>query len=154
MEILNSAAGWVLIVLSQFLAIDGVHVGLMMLVVVFLVDYATGLGASWAERHTRESSSPFFLQSKKMRDSLLKACTYLLFIFMSWVMWYLFFDGTVTLPISTKPINIISITIGVCIAVEMWSILENMKRMGFDLLGKIVRTFKTFWKTYNEVTHE
>lgn len=152
-ELIGSVWGWIMIVLCQFFSIEGVSFGLLFLFVFFIIDYVTGLGASWKERKNQLSVPPFFFESKKMRMSLLKACTYLLFIFMSWVMWFLFFDGTVHLPVSTKEINIIGITIGICIAIECWSILENMKRMGFDVLEKTMNLFKNLWKHYRTITH-
>lgn len=150
-ELASSVYGWIVLVLCQFLAIDGVQTSLILLLIMFTIDYVTGLSAAWKEG--KENDAPFFIESKKIRQSILKACTYLLFIFMSWMMWYLFFDGTVHLPVSTKEVNIISITIGICMAVEMWSVLENMKRLGFDLLAKVRKTFSGFWKAYKNISH-
>lgn len=151
-ELIGSVWGWLLLLACQFFAIDGVRLGLLFLLLFFIIDYVTGLGAAWRERGQNNASAPFFFESRKMRMSLLKACTYLMFILMSWMMWLLFFDGTVQLPVSTKEVNIIGITIGICIAIECWSILENCKRMGFDIIGGIATAFKGFWKSYKTIT--
>lgn len=153
-EMLTSVIGWIVIALCQFLVIEGVRPGLSILGIVVVIDYVFGTCASWRERKTSIAlPAPFFIESRKIRKSLLKAVVYMLFIFMSWVMWFLFFDAPVRLPVSTHDTNVISITIGICIAIEFWSILENAKRMGFDLIGRIVKTFKEFWKGYDEIKH-
>lgn len=153
-ELASSVYGWIVLVLCQFLAIDGVQTGLILLLIMFTIDYVTGLSAAWKEGKGKENDSPFFIESKKIRQSILKACTYLLFIFMSWMMWYLFFDGTVHLPVSTKDVNIISITIGICMAVEMWSVLENMKRLGYDFISKIHNAFTGFWDAFKKISNK
>lgn len=152
----TSVCGWIILIAAQVMVIDGVRSGTIVLGVVFLIDYITGMGASWKEWKQEKAAGekgmpPYFLQSNKLRKSLLKATTYLLFVGMSWVAWYLFFDGKIHLPLSSKEVNVISITFGLCIAVECWSILENMKRIGFDLIGQISKTVKGFWRGYKEI---
>lgn len=149
LEMLDSWVGWLLMALSQVLAVAHVKAGIIALGVVFVFDFITGVAASYSIwREVKAQQSVYFLESRKMRNSLLKACTYLLFICMSWLVWYLFINGTVQLPMSDISVNIIEISIGICIAIECWSILENMKRLGFDLLAKISRVFKGFWKLF------
>lgn len=147
--------GMIVLAACQIMAIAGVKFGLITLGVVFLIDYITGLAAyykSW--KAAPGAKEPYFFQSRRARDSILKACTYFLFIGMSCVMWRMFFNGNINLPISDKQVNIIEIAFGICIAVECWSILENMKRLGFDLLARISKTFKGFWKSYKEIKNE
>lgn len=151
-DLLGSLYGWILLVLCQVFMISGVKAGLIGLGVVFIIDYITGLVASWTEwKAAKVKRSTYFLESKKFRKSLLKATTYFLFVGMSYLMWYLVFDGGVQLPVSNKEVNIITVAFGICIAIECWSILENMKRSGYDILGAFRTAFKGFLKTYNEV---
>ncbi|MCZ2393048.1 MAG: phage holin family protein [Chitinophagales bacterium] len=155
LSLLGSFWGWVLLILCELVMIPGVKVGLIGLGVVFVLDYITGLSAYWIEwrkdKVKNDIETPYFFQSKKMRKSLVKAITYFLFVAMAWLMWFMFFDGTMRFPMSTREFNVINIAFGICIAIECWSILENMKRMGYDLIGAIGKAFKNFWKTYHVI---
>lgn len=155
--LMSSFWGWMLIILGQLFMIEGVRAGLIGLGVVFMLDFITGLRASWIEHRRKKKTgqmAPYFLQSDKIRKSILKATSYFIFVGMSWLMWYLFFDGTMNLPMSTKDVNIITIAFGICITIECWSVLENLKRMGFDFLGRIGKAFKGFWTGYRDVNGE
>lgn len=73
---------------------------------------------------------------------------------MAAIMYKMFFDGSIHLPLSNREANIIEISFGICIAVECWSILENMKRLGFNLLGSITKAFKGFYGALKAVKGE
>lgn len=152
-EMLSSAWGVILLLVSTLIqslfSIEGFKFSLMALGVVFLVDFITGCWASWKEFKGQKSWS--FFESKKFRESIAKAGTYFIFIGMGWILWKLFFDAPIKLPFSTKGVNIIQIFFGICIAIESWSILENMKRLGFDLIGRISKTAEGFWQTIKKV---
>lgn len=155
-NVLSSFWGWLILIGCQLFMIEGVQAGSIGLLVVFLVDFATGLFVShkfWKAKPLAERP-PYFIESGKIRRSMLKGITYLMFVAMSWLMWYLFFDGTTNLPMSSKEFNIISLAFGICIAIECWSVLENMKRLGYDILGGVGRAFKGFWKGYRDVNGE
>lgn len=152
-ELFTSFWGIIIVGINLFLAPAGVKSGLIALGVVFMIDFFTGLSASYKEyrKDKSELSAPYFLQSKKLRHSILKACTYFVFIIMSWIMWRLFFNGEIPMPLSDKAINIIEAAFGLCIAVECWSIIENIKRLGFDLFGEILKAIKGFRSTGKEL---
>lgn len=150
-EMLSSGWGVLILVLSTafqaLFAIEGFKFSLICLGVLFICDFISGCWASWKEYEGAKSWS--FFESKKFRESVTKACTYFLFVAMGWVMWKLFFDAPIPLPFSSKGVNVIQIFFGICIAIECWSILENMKRLGFDLIGRMTKTFKGIWKSIN-----
>lgn len=150
--LMTNVKGVILLLLAQVLALQGVQTGFIALGIAFTFDFITGTAASWYE-NKKQNKKPkiYFIESRKLRRTIIKATTYLIFIMMSGGFYFLFFDGTFGLPISTKTFTIIEITFGMCIAVECWSILENFKRLGFDIVGKITNMAKHFWKSFNAV---
>lgn len=142
-EILTTAKGWVIIVTSGIVSLSGTSKAILALVIVYILDFITGCWASWKEH--KENPQPiraYFIESAKIRKSIVKATGYMMFIFLAWVLTILYFDREVRLPYSKKDLTIVQIVIGVCIATEGWSIIENFKRMGFDLVGRVTGAYK------------
>lgn len=156
---LTSLAGLIILAIGQVLALPGVDFGWKALLAVYLIDFITGVAASYKEWKEKKASgvqdaataSPYFFKSRSATHSLLKAITYILFIAMAWLMWKMFFDEGVQLPLSSHTVSIIQIAFGICIAIEGWSIIENMKRLGFDLIAKISNAFVGFWKAFRQI---
>lgn len=155
-DLFSSFWGWLVFVVCQLFMIEGFRAGFVGLGVLFLLDFMSGIGASWVEskKEVLTSNAPYFIESKKIRGTLIKAVAYSLFIGMSYLMYVTFFNGTTGLPMSDKEFNIISICFGLCIAIECWSIIENVKRMGYDLIGALVKVFKGFWNTYEQIKRD
>lgn len=156
-ELFTSVAGWISVTIGTLVnylfSIDGFKDNVVVFAIVFVVDFTTGCFASWKESCIKNKSWSFF-SSRRFRDSINKGLTYLLFICMSYVVWILFHNEPIQLPLLTKKLNIIQIAFGICLAIEFWSILENMKRLGFDIIGKINATAKGFWKTTKSIKGE
>lgn len=111
--------------------------------IIFLLmlalDFATGIFASWIEyKNNPKPIDVYFIESKKLRQSLAKMVTYgicIIFVYMFEIVLQIKpfeFDNawfSVSLTIG-------NITIILCALVEFYSILENAKRSGFDVIGK------------------
>lgn len=144
--------GWIMLGLSEMLSLGHFKLGLSVLLFVFLLDFATGIWASAQE--IKQSGRRFNLydfQSKKVRLSITKALTYICFILFSWLFYLYMFDKSFPMPGSTKSFTVPEITLGVCIAVECWSNIENCKRAGYDILGKIRMAARKLWSTFNTI---
>ena len=63
-----------------------------------------------------------------------------------------FFIKTIAITsISDKELTITSIAVAFCFAIEFFSILENLKRSGFDLIGGFKKTAKNIWSLIHTV---
>lgn len=155
-EMCTSAWGIIILALSTLFQalfqIDGFQFSLVALGVLYVADFLTGCAASWKEANSIKSWT--FFESKRFRESISKGVTYFVFIAMGWFLYKIFLDEPIPIPFSSKGVNVIQIFFGICIAIESWSILENMKRLGFDLIGKISTTFKGFWTAKKQITDE
>lgn len=152
--LLTSLKGWLAIFVGQFLAIGNVQRGLWWLLALFILDFVTGFIASVIEKK-KAGIAPkvYFFESGRARDSLVKATGYCLFIIVVYALYDLFFDGKIGLPISTKSFTIVELAIGVCIGIESWSNIENMKRSGVDIVGTVQQAAKKLWQTFNIIKH-
>lgn len=148
-KLLSTLKGWSLLALSQIIAMSGTKRAIVALVVVFIVDFITGCMASWVEHKANPTPvSAYFIQSSKIRKSGIKAIGYMSFILLSWLFMVLYFDKKVKLPGSSLEFTIQQLIIGVCIATEGWSNIENLKRCGFDIIGNITVAAKSLWKVF------
>src|SRR5690606_240318 len=122
------------------------------LIVVFHLDFITGCIASWIEhKKNGDKVQVYFFESAKMRLSVVKGVTYCLLIFFAYIFSVLFFDVPIKLAGSTKHFTAVELITGVCICIEVWSNIENLKRAGFDIVGKISGTAKSVWKVVREI---
>lgn len=148
----QSLFGWLLFGLSQLLSIGHIKMGVWVLLGVFIADFITGVTASFHEKKLNgERCSIYDFRSGKVRLSILKGVTYILFILLSWFFYVYMFDKALPMPGSTRAFTIPEIGVGICIAVESWSIIENFKRLGFDLIGKIQNIASKVWNVINTV---
>ncbi|WP_444671273.1 phage holin family protein [Flavobacterium columnare] len=105
----------------------------------FILDFATGILASWVEH-------------KKMpvRVSVVKAISYFVFIALIFGFEKAFGIKTFSiLNISDNQFTLTTIAIAFCSFIEFFSILENCKRSGFDIIGKSQEAAKKTWKIIN-----
>lgn len=140
---------------SVFIALaslSGSKLALLFLSLALVADFVTGCWASWIECKQKEiQASVYFIESRKIRASFSKMITYGLLIAISWFLYVLFFDVLIGIPYSTKQFSLVELTIGLCISVELWSMIENMKRAGFDLIAKVQNIIKNAWQLFREV---
>jgi len=120
---------------------------LIFLFVVFVIDFGTGILASYCEMKDQKIPVKVFLiESKKLRSSLVKAITYMMLIAFVYGFEKIFFIKEFNFAsISDKAFTVTTIAVGACNVIELISILENMKRSGYDLLGKIKSSAKKIW---------
>lgn len=153
----TSITGLVTLLSSFIIALNGIQRAILALMLVFFLDLITGCIASWVEHRKNENRiKVYFFESSKMRLSVVKAISYMMLILFAWLLAGLFFDLPIGLTGSSKQFTVVELTTGACIAIEVWSNIENLKRAGFDVLGKAksiikqVYNFKDLLKTGKE----
>lgn len=148
------------------------------LFVVFAVDFATGIFASYYENLLEEKKKPsyqkiadssigikflfklqFFISnisSEKLRKSVIKAIGYALFILLAYAIQHLF--GIKTWKFDSFSHVEWSLTLlaqAICIGFEIWSILfENFKRMGLDLIDMFLNIFSRYKEVKKEIKED
>lgn len=147
-----------------------------MLALVYTLDFITGVYASYVEaKSTDEFKAEFATKttygqklyakvklffdnfsSEKWRKSIVKAIAYLLLILLVYFVENIFLIRTFHIEsISTKEWTVTLITQGVCIIIEMYSIIfENLKRAGFDIIDSVVGIFRKYNKVSREIKEE
>lgn len=129
---------------------------LIFLFIAFVIDFGTGVLASYCEMKDQKLTVKVYLiESKKLRSSLVKAITYMMLIAFVFGFEKIFFIKEFTFSgISDKSFTVTIIAIAACIVIELLSILENMKRSGYDLLGKIKTSAKKIWALKKTISGE
>tara|TARA_R110000744_G_scaffold376168_1_gene490242 strand:- start:430 stop:993 length:564 start_codon:yes stop_codon:yes gene_type:complete len=125
---------------------SGVPTMMLLLAAVILADFITGMIASYIEWKDGKVETPnvYFIESKKIRNTIVKSLSYLLFIALIAFFEVAFF--TVNIPrlseiLSSKEFTGTEIAIGICVVIEFYSVLENFKRGGVDIIGKVKTVF-------------
>lgn len=123
--------------------LTSVQKALILLLIFFVIDFITGIIASWREKKDKEKIDPTvkeqsLISSEKLKLSAVKAFTYASAILGVWGIEKVFFIRTFKFEnISTEDLTITLIFVGFCCAIEFYSIVfENFKRMGFDISKK------------------
>ena len=122
---------------------------LLLLMIFFILDFITGIIASWSEKRIKEKEDPSLkeqalISSDKLKLSAIKAFTYTSSILGVWGIEKVFFIKTFKFEnISTEDLTVTLIFIGFCCAIEFYSIVfENFKRMGFDIAKNFLKVVK------------
>ncbi len=151
--------------LTAFLALTVFQQSLYLLFGVFIIDFLTGIYASYIE--TKKEASLLkgtvsikvklgifkdTIKSEKLRKSGVKAIVYLLLVLLSYAV-----EKIASIrPFSFESVSTVSYTFstlaaGFCFAIEVWSIfLENLPRAGFD----IVKTFTSAFNKAKEIKND
>ena len=129
--------------------LTSVQKALILLLIFFVIDFITGIVASWREKKEKEKIDPTvkeqsLISSDKLKLSAVKAFTYTSAILGVWGIEKVFFIRTFKFEnVSTKDLTITLIFVGFCCAIEFYSIVfENFKRMGFDLSKKALSVIR------------
>lgn len=132
--------GFFIMISSLIVAMSNIQLGLSTLLLAILLDLITGVIASWVEfkKSKEELKPPYFIESAKLRLSLLKVVIYLSVILLSYIITIIFIDGRFSVPASSKNLTLAEVVVGFCIFIEFWSLLENAKRAGFDIKSKLI----------------
>lgn len=138
--------------------LTSVQKALLLLLIFFVIDFITGVLASWKEKREAEKTKPelkdqSLISSDKLKLSAVKAFTYASAILGVWGIEKVFFIKTFKFDnISTEGLTITLIFIGFCCAIEFYSIVfENFKRMGFDIAKKFLFMVKSVKKIVFQV---
>ncbi len=122
-------------------------------------DFITGVLASYMEVKRGEVEVPksgYIFESKRARSSGVKLVGYLSLILCVYIVNNIFFNKTFDFEyIKTKNLTLTEITIAICAAIEIYSaFVENLKRAGFDILGKISKIADSIWSVFRKVKGE
>lgn len=126
-----------------------VQKALLLLLLFFILDFITGIIASYKEKKQKEKKNPklkeqTLISSEKLKLSAVKAFTYASSILGVWGIERVFFIKTFKFEnVSTEDLTVTLIFVGFCCAIEFYSIVfENFKRMGFDIASKFFKVVK------------
>ena len=148
----QSIPGFIVVLISSFVALSSITKALIALTVMFLLDFLSGCFASWIEhKNSEEKAQVYFIESAKIRLSLVKLGAYFIIIIAGWILTELFFNETTGLVLSNKQFTYLELIVGLCIAAESWSNLENFKRAGFDIVGLLTKMAKQLWSLFRIV---
>ena len=138
--------------------LSSVQKALLLLLLFFILDFVTGVLASWKEKKEEEKIKPELkdkdlISSDKLKLSAVKAFTYTSAILGVWGIEKVFFIRTFKFDnVSTEGLTITLIFIGFCCAIEFYSIVfENFKRMGFDIAKRFIQVVKNTKKIIFQV---
>lgn len=138
-SLFSNPTGLMLLIPSISIALlTNLQLLLLMMLSAFIFDFITGIYASYIEKkQSNDKVKVYWIESAKLRRSVVKATSYMLFIAGVFVFEKLFFIKQLKFTsISEKEFTITTIAVAFCFAIEFFSILENLKRSGFDLLGQ------------------
>ncbi len=93
------------------------------------------------------------LQSDLLKRNLLKFAVYLFVILFTAAFEMIFFKINIRQlnELVNKPLNGVAIVTLCCVLVESISILENFKKMGFDIIGKLQQTIDKIKGVKNKI---
>lgn len=154
---LNQPTGMVILMSTITITVlSTIQWSLVFLFISFILDFISGIYASWVEWKNLQKPKlkTYLIESSKLRKSLTKAVGYMFFIAFVYGFECLFFIKSFKLSVSELELTITLVAIGVCVAIEFFSILENFKRSGYDILGKIRETANSFWNVFKSVKGE
>lgn len=155
--------------LTAFLALTVFQQSLVLLLGVFLLDFLTGLYASYIESK-REANLvkgtisikvkigifSDTIKSEKLRKSAVKAIVYLLLVILSYIV-----EKIASLKpfsfesISTESYTFSTLAAGFCVAIEVWSIfIENLPRAGFDIVKTFTKAFAKAKEIKKDITED
>lgn len=130
---------------------------LLLLGGLFMIDFITGLMASWTEfkKALPENRKEYLIESEKLRLSAVKFITYALTALMAWGIEKVFIISEFEPHSKLQKMTFTTIVIAVCCAIELYSIVfENFKRMGFDIIKQVKKIASSGWGVYKSIKNE
>jgi phage-related holin len=126
--------------------LTSIQKALLLLLLFFVLDFITGIIASWKVKRDEEKLDPSLkgtalISSEKLKLSAVKAFTYASAILGVWGIEKVFFIKTFKFEnVSTEDLTVTLIFTGFCCAIEFYSIVfENFKKMGFDIAKRFLK---------------
>lgn len=113
-----------------------------------ICDFVTGIIASYFEKKDSiEHNKKYFIESHKLRKSVTKVLSYMFLIIATHFFAVIFNLDKITIPIIKVETTLVTIAFSICILIEVYSIIENLNRMGFDLFGEIKKVISKLVST-------
>lgn len=124
------------------ITISDCQLGLMLLLGLMLVDFITGVLASWYLWHDSKIESNFWkygFSSLRIRMSVVKSVTYFLFIICTYGVEIIFrIKSFGSNAYTDHEVTLTLFTIAIACAIEFYSIFfENLPKAGFDIWEKL-----------------
>ena len=116
---------------------------------MLILDYITGIMAAYIESDGKYKV--YFIESKKIRESGVKIVGYMLLVICSWFITKFIYTDNISLFGILREFNILQLTLIICSSIEAFSNLENLKRMGFDVIGKVKDSSNKVWEIIRSV---
>lgn len=146
---------FIMFIVLTILAFNNLQLMLFILVLFWIVDTITAI---WAQRrkykNTETSPEVYTMESNKLRDAGIKLVAYGCIIIVSTIIVRLFYGGSITLVGTSESVSGAELAVALCLFIEFWSILENAKKLGFDVVGKVQNSIKKSWKIYRGIKGE
>lgn len=140
-------------------AMTNTEKAIYLLITFYILDFVTGILASWREKKEAEKTNPDLkgkdlISSEKLKLSGIKAFTYASAILAVWGIEKVFIIKSFKFNnISEQDMTITLIFIGFCCSVEFYSIFfENFKRAGFDIKKNLFKVIGEVKKIISKVT--
>lgn len=140
---ISAVAGGTIIIAST---LTNTQKAVYLLMIFFVLDFITGILASWREKQEEEKKDPTLahkslISSEKLKLSGVKAFTYASAILAVWGIEKVFIIKSFKFNhISDQNMTITLIFIGFCCSIEFYSVFfENFKRAGFDIKRNIFK---------------
>lgn len=140
-------------------AMSNTEKAVYLLMIFYVLDFITGILASWREKREAEKTDPSLkdkdlISSDKLKLSGIKAFTYASAILAVWGIEKVFIIKSFKFSnISDQDMTITLIFIGFCCAIEFYSIFfENFKRAGFDIRKNFFKVVDGTKKIITKVT--
>jgi len=142
-EFLTSVYGWLTMLLTIIIT-NNTTMLFSFLITMLVCDYITGIIASYAEKDKK--AKVYIIESKRLRESGVKVIGYLLVVILAWFVSKNIYVDNIKLFGVIREFSVLEIALVICAGVEAWSNLENMKRAGFDIVGKLENIIKKIWE--------
>lgn len=149
----------VLLTSITFPLLTNIQWGILIFSAAFMLDFFTGWFASYIEIKNGDKVMPksgYAFESVIARKSLVKGVWYILFIFSAYVLEMMFLDKKITAgTLTTKTFGFTELAIGFCTGIELYStLIENGKRMGFDIIKKVETIADSFWALKKKILNK
>ena len=155
-----------LLFMPLIIALGAVSTNTYLLIILLfgstILDFITGVIASYVEdKKVNRDYKAYFIQSNKMRDSVVKSISYMFLIMLTQVFSIIFAIPLITIPIVGIVTSLTTLAFTICISIEVYSVFENLKRSGFDIFAKfknvvnaVIKIIKYIVKTKNNISKE
>jgi len=132
---------------------------LIVLGILFTIDFVTGVWASYVEYKKAKGLTPangeYLITTQKLRLCIVKFISYSLAIALAWVVGFLFTIQEFSLHSAMRKFTLPTIVTISCSIIEVYSIFfENFKRMGYDLIAKIRNIIETIYTIYKIIKNK